>query len=30
MDGDLRVEPRLPAGSQFVLELPLSITRTQE
>jgi len=30
MDGDLRVEPRLPAGSQFVLELPLSITRAQE
>jgi K+-sensing histidine kinase KdpD len=30
MDGDLRVEPRLPAGSQFVLELPLSITRSQE
>ena len=24
MDGDLRVEPRLPGGSQFVLELPLA------
>jgi signal transduction histidine kinase len=25
MDGDLRVEARLPGGSQFVLELPLAL-----
>jgi K+-sensing histidine kinase KdpD len=30
MEGELRVEVRVPAGSQFVLELPLAITRPQE